>query len=173
MITGEGFIYLLMENSWFYHFPNRKTLMFSKVSCTTALRWNKETFLQTMTYFIESPGHSFFLFLFQKKRAPAPWPLLVRTLTLRFIIHFLAFLAAAVRKAQAGRAPGPHTQTAFTCDSIFYGAEQRETHPQKGREARNEAKPQNTPHYPNHPQHQEMAMQVLAKDRWRQRLNDG
>ena len=96
---------------------------------------------------------------------PAPWPLLVLTLTLRFIIHFLPFLAAAVIiEAQAGGAPGPHTDS-LLCDSIFYGAEQRKSpHPQKGREARSEAKRENTPHYPSHPRNQEMAVQVLAAD---------
>ena len=62
---------------------------------------------------------------------PALWPLLVLTLTLRFIIHVLPFLAAAVIiKAQAGGAPEPHTDRVL-CDSIFYGAEQREPTPSK------------------------------------------
>lgn len=96
---------------------------FSKVCITTALRYN-ENFLQMMTYSIQSPGHTFFLFLFQKKKARAPWPPLVLTLTLRFVIHLLPFLAAAVIiKAQAGRAPGPHTDSVHVWQYLLWSKE--------------------------------------------------
>lgn len=52
-----------------------------------------------------------------KENSTAPWPLRVLTLTLKFIIHFLPLLAAAVI-IWLGGAPGPHTQTVFIYDSI-------------------------------------------------------
>lgn len=161
-----------MEKSWFYHSPNRKTPMFLKVHITTALGCNEETVLQMMTYFIESPGHLFFLCLLQRKRTSVLWPLLVRTFTVRFIMHLLPFSGGCCCYEGAGWAGSRATHRQRSDVTVSF-MEQRETHPQKGREARNEAKPHNSPHYPNHPQHREMAIQVLAADRWRRRLNDG
>ena len=119
-----------MESSWFCDFANIKNPnIFISPHCDQLEEEGRK--LLANNDFLSSPEHSFFLFLFEEQRVPAPWPLLVLTLTLRFIIHFLPFLAAAVIiKVQAGGAPGPHTDS-LLCDSIFYGAEQRKSTPSK------------------------------------------
>lgn len=136
----------------------------------------KNNFCKWWLILYKAPNvHSFFLFLFQKKRVPAlqPWPLLVLTLTLRFIIHFLPFwlLLFLLR----GRLEGlqGHTQTLLYVTVSFMEQSKGSPHPRKGRQARNEAKLQNAPHYPNRPRNQEMAIQVLAEDWSKERLNSG
>lgn len=99
-----------MKNSWFYDFLILRPPMFSKVSITRALRYKEEQFLQRWLI-----SQTFILLASVKKRrkekrAATPWPRLLPTSPLRFIIHSLPFLAAlCLRRRRLGGAPGPHT----------------------------------------------------------------
>lgn len=117
-----------MEKSWFYHSPNRKTPMFLKVRITTALGCNEETVLQIMTYFIESPGHLFFLCLLQRKRASVPRPLLVRTFTVRFIMHLLPFPGGCCCYEGAGWAGSRATHRQRSDVTVSFMEQSKERH---------------------------------------------